>query len=596
MRLSSLSTLVGSLAQWALLGLVGGGRIYAQAPSWVWAKSAGNAKGHSIAVDAKGNVYVTGYFESDSLTLGSITLRRAGGEDIFVVKYDSNGKVLWARSAGGRNDDYGASIAVDANGNVYVTGYFESDTLTFGPITLRNAFAERKKAILEELHAKDTSLTTLTTLLQKALAGDTSAMDLIEKAFPEDPSFKEPLKDLIQRALAGNSSARDTLAMVLMWSISARGLATQMAEGMSTRDIFIVKYDPNGQPLWATSAGGEDDDEGRSIAVDAKGNVYVTGYFKSANLTFGSITLKNADKGGGEEDIFIAKYDPKGQLLWAKSAGGRREERGEGIAVDPNGNVYVAGYFRSDALSFGSVTLEKDFFAIENIFIVKYDPKGQLLWAKSADGKWSGNSGTNIIAVDPNGNVYVTGYFESSTLSFDSITLKNEGEERDLFVVKYSPNGQVLWAKSIGGKDYESGIGIAVDARGNAYVMGHFCSDRLTIGSTTLRRAANTSIIRKGDMPGELSMRVGDIRIWRKTWDQVICEGDIFIVKYTPNGQVLWAKSASRKGTKSGTGLAVDPSGNVYVTGWFESDELILDTIRLENRGLNSMFVGKLKP
>jgi hypothetical protein len=333
--------------------------------------------------------------------------------------------------------------------------------------------------------------------------------------------------------------------------------------------------------------------------VDAKGNVYVTGYFKSPNLTFGSITLENADKGGGDwsfgEDIFIVKYDPNGQPLWAKSAGGHREERGEDIVVDPNGNVYVAGYFRSDVLSFGSVTLERN-FRRENIFIVKYDPKGQLLWAKSAAGEWSGNSGTNIIAVDPSGNVYVTGYFESSTLSFDSITLKNEGEERDLFVVKYNPNGQVLWAKSIGGKDYESGIGIAVDARGNAYVMGHFCSDSLTIGSTTLRRAANTSIIRKSDMPGELSMRVGDIRIWRKTWYQVICEGDIFIVKYSPNGQVLWAKSASRKGRKSGTGLAVDPSGNVYVTGWFESDELILDTIRLENRGLNSMFVGKLKP
>jgi len=595
MHLSSLWTLVGNLAQWTLLGLVGGGRLYAQAPSWVWAKSAGNAKGHSIAVDAKGNVYVTGYFESDSLTLGSITLRSAGGKDIFVVKYDSNGKVLWARSAGGMNDDYGASIAVDASGNVYVTGYFESDTLTFGTITLRNAFAERKKAIIEQLHAKDTSLTTL---IQKALAGDPSAKDLIEKAFPEDPSFKEPLKDLIERTLAGNSSARDTLEMFLRLSIFARGFVTQMAGGMSTRDIFIVKYDPNGQPLWATSAGGEDDDEGRSIAVDAKGNVYVTGYFKSANLTFGSITLENAGKGGDdksfEEDIFIAKYDPKGQLLWAKSAGGDEEERGEGIAVDPNGNVYVAGYFQSDVLSFGSVTLKKD-FEIENIFIVKYDPNGQLLWAKSAAGRCSGNSGTRIIAVDPSGNVYVTGYFESPILSFDSITLKNEGEERDLFVVKYSPNGQVLWAKSIGGEDYESGIGIAIDARGNAYVMGHFCSDRLTIGSTTLRRAANTSIIRKGDIPGVASMRVGDIRIRRKTWNQVICEGDIFIVKYNPNGQVLWAKSASRKGTKSGTGLAVDPSGNVYVTGWFESDELILDTIRLENRGLNSMFVGKLK-
>jgi hypothetical protein len=224
------------------LGLVGGGRLYAQAPSWVWAKSAGNAKGHSIAVDANGNVYVTGYFESDSLTLDSITLRSAGGEDIFVVKYDSNGKVLWARRAGGSEDEYARDIAVDARGNVYVIGEFKSDGLTLGSTTLR----------------------------------------------------RKGEGDFFRRS-----------------------------------DIFIVKYDPNSQVLWAKSVGGDDDEYAKSIAVDAGGNVYVTGKFESDTLTFGPITLRNV----GGLDIFLVKYDPNGQVFWAKSAGGSEEDKKQGFFI-----------------------------------------------------------------------------------------------------------------------------------------------------------------------------------------------------------------------------------------------------------------------
>jgi outer membrane protein assembly factor BamB len=121
------------------LGLVGGGRLYAQAPSWVWAKSVGNAQSPRIAVDASGNVYVTGSFSDDRLTFGSITLIRnkettefIPRADMFVVKYDPNGQVLWAKSAGGSEDEYARDIAVDARGNVYVIGEFQSDGLTLG--------------------------------------------------------------------------------------------------------------------------------------------------------------------------------------------------------------------------------------------------------------------------------------------------------------------------------------------------------------------------------------------------------------------------------------------------------------------------------
>src|SRR5437868_12224725 len=114
---------------------------FSQVPSWVWANSAGGTNhnfGVDIALDANGNVYAVGYFESSPISFGTITLTSAGGFDIFVVKYNSGGNVLWAKRIGGVIDDYGLSIATDAGGNVYVTGSYGSSSITIGPFVLTN--------------------------------------------------------------------------------------------------------------------------------------------------------------------------------------------------------------------------------------------------------------------------------------------------------------------------------------------------------------------------------------------------------------------------------------------------------------------------
>jgi len=354
--------------------------IFAQIDPWLWVKNAGGTNydySNGIAVDADGNSYVTGYFEGSS-TFCSTVLTSSGYYDIFVAKLDSSGNWEWAKKAGGTNYDFSYSIAVDTSGSCYITGEF-FDYATFGDIILTS-----------------------------------------------------------------NGSY----------------------------DIFIAKLDSNGNWLWAKNAGGTGDDIGYGIAVDASGNSYVMGNFFSTTATFGSTTLTS----NGVSDIFVAKLDSSGNWLWAKNAGGTSFDYGSGIAVDASGNSYVTGYF-ADSATFGSTSLTSNGYY--DIFIVKLDSDGNWLWAQNAggtDGDWGYG-----IAVDTSGNSYITGYFADSA-TFGSTTLTNYGDE-DIFIAKLDSSGNWLWANKAGGTDGDWGKDIAVDANRNSYVTGYF-RGTTTVGAT----------------------------------------------------------------------------------------------------------------
>jgi len=301
--------------------------------------------------------------------------------------------------------------------------------------------------------------------------------------------------------------------------------------------------------LWATKAGGMGGDLCQGIAVDASGNSYVTGGFEGTAI-FGSTTLES----GGSQDIFVAKLDNRGNWLWAKKAGGTDSDYGYGIAVDASGNSYVTGYFKGSA-TFGSTTLTNNGFA--NIFIAKLDSSGNWLWAKNAGYSGCGTSG-NGIAVDASGNIYVTGDFSGSA-TFGSITLTSNGDS-DIFIAKLDSSGNWLWAKNAGGTDYDYGQGIAVDASGNSYVTGYFESTTATFGSTTLTSSGFS---------------------------------DIFVAKLDSSGNWLWIKNAGGTDYYEGCGIAVDTSGNSYVIGWFEGSATF-GSATLTSNGDDDIFVTKL--
>ena len=425
------------------------------AQSFSWAKNAGGLDddfGLCISTDINGNSYVTGYFEGMA-TFGTIQLVSYGGYDIFIAKYDESGNCIWAKSAGGTSSESGLAISADTNGNAYVTGHFDG-TATFGTIQL----------------------------------------------------------------------------------VSYGGF-----------DIFIAKYDANGNCVWAKSAGGISSDNGFAISTDANGNLYVTGDFEET-ATFGTIQLVS----NGTLDIFIAKYDANGNCIWAKSAGGNQWETGYGIVTDANGNSNITGYFRGTA-TFGSIPLESngDF----DIFIAKYDTNGNCVWAKNAGGNdYDGGRG---ISTDINGNSYVTGYF-GGTATFGTIQLISYGEW-DIFVAKYDANGNCIWTKNAGGITYDVSYSISTDANGNSYITGYF-GGTATFGTIQL--------ISYG-------------------------EWDIFIAKYDANGNCVWAIDGGGPSSASSQGISIDAIGNAYVTGTFDSTATF-GTTQLVSNGKVDIFIASI--
>jgi hypothetical protein len=437
----------------------------ARGPHWLWARGAGgtgNDEGFSIAIDSQGNQYVTGTFES-TVSFGSHILTSNGNYDIFVAKLDPDGNWLWVVQAGGTGPDWGGGVAVDGAGNAYVTGSYRG-TVSFGSYTL-TAYVNYNDMFVAKLNTNGTWLWAVSAGGGFYDQGNKIAVDGWGNAYMAVQSDSETI---------------------------TFGSCTLTRFGPGT-DIYVAKLDPYGNWLWAVQAGGTADDIGNDIAVDGEGNPWVTGKFRGT-ATFGSQTLTVS----GHNDVFVAKLNTNGNWLWAVQAGGTADDIGHGIALDGSGNAWVTGIFCL-AASFGSHTLTTN--SGGDIFVAKLDPSGNWLWAAQAGGT-VGDRGYGI-ALDGSGNAYVTGYF-NRTASFGSHSLSVSGYDSDIFVAKLDPSGNWLWAVRAGGTKPDEGYCIALDGSGIAYVTGYYRETGATFGSHSLppNGSRNIFVAKLGMHPG----------------------------------------------------------------------------------------------
>jgi hypothetical protein len=307
-------------------------------------------------------------------------------------------------------------------------------------------------------------------------------------------------------------------------------------------DVFVSKLNPSGSALvYSTYIGGAGQDVGRSIAVDASGNAYVTGATQSTDFPTVS-PIQPALL--GPEDAFIVKLDPTGSVMvystYLGGGSGDGSDAGFDVAVDLAGNAYVTG--QTSSTDFPTVNpLQSTFGGFQDAFVAKINPAGTALVYSTYLGGGSGQDSGFGIAVDSAGNGYITGFTTSTdfpTVNPLQPALSGTG---DVFVSKLNPSGSALvYSTYIGGSNFQFGNSIAVDASGNSYVTG-----------TTLATDFPTT-------PGA----------FQPTFGGPVGGSDAFVIKLNPTGAgFVYSTYLGGGGEDGSAGIAVDSTGNAYVTG-----------------------------
>jgi hypothetical protein len=387
-------------------------------PTYQWHTfygSASNDYANGIAVDGNGNVYVTG---RGNATWGNPVHAYSGNFNIVVMKLTSSGGLVWHTFYG--SDAYGQAIAVDGSGNVYVTG--RSFSSWGNPVHAFSANPYQSNIVTMKL-------TNSGTLAWHTFHGSA------------DGDF-------------GFGIAVDTSNNVYVTGMSSNTWGTPVHTYSGDFDIVVLKLNSSGVLVWNTFHGSASTEYGFGIAVDASNNVYVTG---DSNATWGDPI--NAYNDG--TDIVVMKLNSSGALVWHSFYGSAYYDSGYGITVDGSGNIYITGV--SDA-TWGSPVHACS--GDSDIVAMKLNSSGALVW-NTFHGSSSIDYG-NSIAVDGSGNVYVTGVSDATWGS----PMNVHNGAFDIVVVKLNGLGTLAWHTFYGSSSGDSGTGIANDNNGNFYVTG----------------------------------------------------------------------------------------------------------------------------
>ncbi len=408
------------------------------APSFVWSQrfgSSGADRGLAVAVDAAGNIFVTGEITGPvDFGGGPIASPGVAGTSVFVAKLDPDGHILWSKAFGGEGS--GRGIAADHQGNVVVVGDF-SGQLDFGGGPL--AASTSGGIFIAKL--------------------DGAGGHLWSKRFGDltsDPNDTE--------RYGGHAVAIDP-ADNIVFSGFFDGIADfgggPIASANKPR-IAVVELDPGGGHRWSHGFGYGDPTEEYTVATDAAGNVLLAGTFRT-KVSFGGPVLD----GTGLSDAFVAKLDPSGQHVYSRRFGGDSWTRALGVAAGADGEAWVTGSLEG-SMAIGSTPLTTAGY--EDVFLARLDAGGEPLSARRF-GSDHDDAGMAITA-GPAGEVLTTGYFEQG---IDFGTGAHEtGGAYDVFIARFAANGDAVAADTFGGVFDQIGASLAADATGAAVVTGWF--------------------------------------------------------------------------------------------------------------------------
>ncbi len=369
---------------------------------------------------------------------------------------------------------------------------------------------------------------------------------------------------------------------------------------------------PTWRHLWSKRFGDASSQFARAVAVDTLGNSIVTGYFTGA-VDFGGGALTSA----GGYDIYLAKLAPTGAHVWSKRFGDVSEQTVQGVAVDRNGNVIIAGYFNG-TVDFGGGTLTSA--GLRDIFVAKFAPDGTHRWSKRFGD--SNYQAANALAVDSDGNVILAGVF-MGTFDLGGGSLAGAGGW-DVFVAKLDSNGVHVWSDGFGDGNNQYAPAVAVDHANNVFVAGYF-QGAVDFGGGALTSAGAEDVFLAKFTSGgahDWSKRFGDVSTDQQAWGVAIDgsgnaiiagrftgtmnfggdplsagggQPDIFVAKFTSGGTHVWSKQFGDSYAQSAWSVAVDPSDNVLIAGGFYMS-VDFGGGALSSGGASDAFLAKLTP
>lgn len=331
---------------------------------------------------------------------------------------------------------------------------------------------------------------------------------------------------------------------------------TAFRPGCNCTAAYLVKYNAGGEVEWAL--GGSGYSQIFDVCPDGQGNLLLIGEFLSDTFTFSNTILANFYI----VNCFIMRIDTSGNVLQAQLI----DRQGPALVISPDnkGNFYTSGnYPNTPTLIFGNDTL--DFPALYGTFVARYNQQWTPIWARAPRMSefcriWI--SGANV---SPDGGVYATGTLQGGHAIFGADTLSSV--RSDIYIVKYDSLGNVQWAETSGGPYYVDGITACTNAQGNILIAGTYI-DTAVFGADTIYGHGSTA---------------GNT--------------NVFTVKYQTDANVQWVATGTGKGNFSASGINVDSSGNVYVTGSYSGSDIVFgaDTLHSENNE-GGVFIVKYDP
>lgn len=419
----------------------------------------------SITVDASGNSYTTGETTSINYhtTLGVFQTTLIGN-DIFVSKLNAMGTALiYSTFIGGSGAEIGESITLDNLGNAYITGKTTSSDYNVTAGAFQSIYEGNNDVFVTKLNATGTAL------LYSTLIGGSDGEE--GRSITIDASGNA--------YIAGYSGSTN-------YDITPSSF--QITFGGGYRDAFVTKLNATGTALlFSTYIGGSKDDEIRSIAIDAIGNSYVTGYTTSTDYDITPGSFQTMSPGGPDNKAFITKLNASGNaLVYSTYIGGSAHDQGNSIAIDASGNAYITGETTSTNYDVTSGAFQMSLQGSVDVFVSKLNPLGNALIYSTYIGGNDGDGGTGI-AIDGIGNAYITGWTYSSNYDCTIDAYQSTfGGNYDAFVTKLNATGTaLLYSTLIGGSNYDEAKSIALDSFDNIYITGQTYSTDfdITVGS-----------------------------------------------------------------------------------------------------------------